>query len=107
MIKVVRQSEAVVRHIADTYKATNFVTKDISPNVSLAINEAINHSETETTDYDRIYYVLEGELNITGDNEPLLIKAGDACFVSAHTTYDFSGNFKAVVVNQPAFGSQA
>lgn len=107
MIKVIRQSEAVVRQITGTYKATNFITKDVSPNVSLAVNEAVKHSETETTDYDRIYYVLDGELHIRLKDNDYTVYAGDACFISAHTTYDFSGSFKAVVVNQPAFGSKA
>lgn len=107
MIKIIRRSEATVRQIASTYSAANFITKDISQNFSLAINEAQNHRETETTDYDRIYYVLEGELNIKLDDENFVVRAGDACFISIHTTYDFFGSFKAVVVNQPAFGSLA
>lgn len=106
MITVVQKSEARVRQIASTYKATNFITKDITSSVSLAFNEAEHHLETETTDYDRIYYVIEGILSIKANSETYTVSTGDACFVSAHTTYDFSGSFKAVVVNQPAFGSQ-
>lgn len=107
MITVVQKSEASIRHIADTYKATNFITKDITPVVSLAINEASNHQETETTDYDRIYYVVEGVLNIKTNDEAYSVNVGDACFISANTTYDFFGTFKAVVVNQPAFGTKS
>lgn len=107
MITVVQKSEATLRHIANTYKATNLITKDVNPNVSLAVNEATDHQETETTDYDRIYYVVEGILNIKTNDKAYTVSAGDACFVSADTTYDFSGTFRAVVVNQPAFGTKS
>lgn len=107
MITIVTQQDATVRNIADSYNAKNYITKDISPNFSLAINEGINHEETETTDYDRIYYVLEGGLSIKVDNEVYVVNAGDACFIPAGTTYDFYGSFKSVVVNQPAFGSKS
>ena len=105
MFKIIRASEATPRQIAETYKANNFITKDISPNVSLAVNEATNHQETEYTQYDRIYYVLEGEIEFYFDGETVIVKAGDSCFVSHDTEYKFSGTFKSVVVNQPAFGS--
>lgn len=107
MIKIVRQSEASVREIADTYRAANYITKDVSPGVSLAVNVALAHTETETTDYDRIYYVLEGKLQIQTNDKHFVVGVSDACFISAGTTYDFSGSFTAVVVNQPAFGTRA
>lgn len=106
MITIVTQQDATVRNIADSYNAKNYITKDISPNFSLAVNKAINHKETETTVYDRIYYVLEGSLSIKMDNNAYAVNTGDACFISAGTTYDFYGSFKAIVVNQPAFGTK-
>src|SRR6266513_2399994 len=105
MFKIVRASEAIPRQIAETYKANNYITKDISPDVSLAINEANNHQETELTKYDRIYYVLEGEIEFDFDGEIVRIQAGDSCFVAKDTEYKFSGTFKTVVVNRPAFGT--
>ncbi|TAK89188.1 cupin domain-containing protein [Patescibacteria group bacterium] len=102
--KVVRSEEAVAREIVPTYHAHNFITKEISPNFSLAVNEAKDHQETETTEYDRIYYVIEGIIVFDFDGDHAEVKAGDSCFISKGTTYDFGGTFKAVVVNQPAFG---
>lgn len=107
MYKVVKSSEAAVRQIAGTYKANNYITKDISPSVSLAVNEAGNHQETERTEYDRIYYVLEGEIEFDFDGDYVSLQPGDSCFVAKDTEYKFSGTFKAVVVNQPAFGSKS
>lgn len=105
MYKIVRKTEATVRHIAETYEAHNYITKDDAPAVSLAVNTASDHSELETTKYDRIYYVISGELLVTieGDNNTIL--AGDSLLISNGTTYQFGGTFEAVVVNQPAFGT--
>lgn len=106
MFKIVRASDAISRQIAETYKANNFITKDISPNVSLAVNEATNHQEAEYTKYDRIYYVIEGEIEFDFGGEIVSVKAGDSCFVSRDTEYKFGGTFKSVVINQPAFGTK-
>jgi mannose-6-phosphate isomerase-like protein (cupin superfamily) len=107
MYKVVRSSEGMVRQIAETYRATNLITKDISPNVSLAVTEASNHHETEITLYDRLYLVLEGAVELTFDSETVQLKPGDSCFIGKDTEYEISGTFKTVIVNQPAFGTEA
>ncbi|MBW4061038.1 hypothetical protein HJC99_00490 [Candidatus Saccharibacteria bacterium] len=105
MYKIVRKQEAAVRKISETYEARNYITKDISRSVSLAVNTASGHSERETTDYDRIYYVISGELLINIDGESSGISTGDSLLISKGTIYDFYGTFEAVVVNQPAFGT--
>ena len=105
MFKIVRKNQAVVRKISETYEARNYIMKDFSQAVSLAVNTATDHAERETTDYDRIYYVISGELLIGVDSETNTIYAGDSLLLAKGTVYDFSGTFEAVVVNQPAFGS--
>lgn len=105
MYKLVKKSQASVREIASSYKALNYITKETSPLFSLAVNVANEHTETETTAYDRIYYVLSGELSVEIDGTHLSAIEGDSLFISKNTTYQFSGTFEAVVVNQPAFGT--
>jgi ethanolamine utilization protein EutQ (cupin superfamily) len=105
MYKIIRKSEATVRQIADNKLALNYVTKDLSPEVSLAVTEATDYYEKEITDYNRIYYVLEGELVLAFDGNEVKLSAGDSCFVGKGTGYEMSGTFKAVMVNQPAFGT--
>lgn len=57
------------------------------------------------TPYNRIYYVLEGEMELVVDGKASRLQAGDSCFISKNTTYEMRGTFKAITVNQPAFGS--
>ena len=105
MYKIVRASEGIIRKIADNKTANNLITKEISPTMSLATTEATDYYEKEMCEYDRIYYVLDGELQISSDGVKSTLQAGDACFISKGTTYEMRGTFKAVTVNQPAFGS--
>jgi ethanolamine utilization protein EutQ (cupin superfamily) len=105
MFKVVRKSEAVVRKIANNKTATNYITKDISPLVSFAITEATDYYEKETAPYDRIFYVLEGKLLLVFDGKEIPLNSGGCCFIKKNTIYEMKGTFKAVVINQPAFGT--
>lgn len=105
MYKIVRKLEGSIRQIAPNKTATNLIGKDISPTVSFATTKASNYYEEETTPYDRIYYVLEGELELTIAGEASMLQKGDTCFLSKGTTYEMRGTFEAVTVNQPAFGS--
>jgi len=105
MYKIVKASEAIVRDIADNKIARNLITKDISLSVSLAVTEATDYYEKETTLYNRIYYVTEGTMSLTIGNDTQDIETGDACYIEKDTTYEMQGTFKAITVNQPAFGS--
>lgn len=105
MIKVVKKSEGTFHKIADNKVAINLITKEVTKDVSLAVIEANNYNEVETTLYDRIYYVTEGELILINDDGKYAMNTGDSCFIPKGTTYTMSGTFKLLVINQPAFGT--
>lgn len=107
MYKIVKASEGTIRQIAENKTANNLITKEISPDFSLATTEATDYYEQETTPYNRIYFVLEGELELTIDHQTSTLQQGDACFIGKDTTYEMRGTFKAVTINQPAFGSKS
>ena len=58
MYKIVKASKGTDRHITDNKTANNLITREISPNLSLATTKATDYGEKETTAYDRIYYLL-------------------------------------------------
>ena len=80
MYKLVKSSRATIRHIAQNKIASNLITKDISSDLSLATTEATTYYEQETAPYNRIYYVLDGELELIIDGETNQLQTGDACF---------------------------
>jgi len=104
MYKIVKSNEGSIHKIADNKIATNLITKDINLGVSLAVIDAKEYQEKETTLYNRIYYIIGGKLTLTFENDRYDLVSGDSCFISQGTVYDMSGTFKTIVINQPAFG---
>ena len=104
MILHITKEEMEERKISDSHSVFNMLKKELSKDVSLSIAVAKNHSEiTRNMRSDRIYYVLEGKLNVIVGTESYTAKPGDLIFISKRTPYNFSGTFKAVLVNVPAF----
>jgi ethanolamine utilization protein EutQ (cupin superfamily) len=102
-----KKKDGITRKISESYRITNFLTKESSENVSVAVSEAKNHSETtRNVRSDRAYYVLEGRLVVSKDGKELSAEPGDVIFIPKNTRYSFSGTFKAVLINSPAFSPQ-
>lgn len=60
--------------------------------------------DKEVDQNNRIYYVLEGRIRLKFGDNPEILERGDSCFISRTMRYKMSGGFKAMVINQPAFG---
>ncbi|MFA4907325.1 MAG: cupin domain-containing protein [archaeon] len=106
-VQIIKKSEGIARKISENYKVTNFLTKDSSKNVSLAVSEAKNHSETtKNIRSDRVYYVLEGKLVVKKNGKKFVAKQGDTIFIPKNMEYHFEGTFRAVLINSPAFSQQ-
>jgi ethanolamine utilization protein EutQ (cupin superfamily) len=99
---VVRKNDTRVRKISDNNLAMNEIAADISENVSLAVLEVEDYDETETTKYNRIYYVFDGLLHLIINGKESLLQKGDAFFIERGMTFQMKGTFKAMSVNQPA-----
>lgn len=104
MHKLVKKSETTPRQINPQYAALNYITKEVTPLISLAVTEGNNLEDIITTNENRIYFVLEGTLILTFDNEQVVLHKDDSCFIAAGTSYTMKGTFRSVIVNQPAFG---
>ena len=104
MIKLIKNSEGKKREISKSYVITNLLTKEICENVSLVESDAKNHQEiTKGKGNDRVYYILEGKMDIINEEKKMTAEKGDVIFISKDTEYEFEGTFKAIIVNVPAF----
>lgn len=101
-IKLFKKEDSVVRKISASHSVSNYLTAKDSNYLSVAVGNAVNHNEIITTDSDRVYFILEGEITIND----LKGKSGDLIYVPQNTKYSFSGTFKAVVINSPPFKSK-
>ena len=104
MYKVVRKTEALVRQVGDNKTVINFITKEISPDVSLAVVDNKGFYGKVTVEGDRIYYVMSGKLLLEFSSEKVELNKGDSCFISHGSSYILSGDCKIITVDQPAFG---
>jgi ethanolamine utilization protein EutQ (cupin superfamily) len=101
---LIRSSEGFERKISETYSVKNMLAKQECENVSVAVSTANRHKETtKSSGSDRVYYIIEGELKVEPE---LSAKKGDLIFIPKNTEYTFSGTFKAVLINAPAFSSE-
>lgn len=105
MIKVIRKSEAKERKITENKSAFNYITKDISPEVSLSVIEGVDFKGVISLSENRIYFILSGSLVLNLNGEKTTLYPEDSCLISKGTTYTMSGTFKAVSVDQPAYGT--
>jgi len=106
MYKVVKKENSIERKISDKKSVFNYITKDISLELSLAVIRGYDLDLTEITiENNRIYYIIKGTLFLNFQGEELILEEGDSCFISKGTSYIMSGAFEVVTVDQPAFGS--
>ena len=105
MYKIVKESEGIIRKITNNKTVLNLITRDVTPNVSLAVIDAQEYRGDEQANYNRIYYVIEGSLTLTFDDNRQTLELGDSCYIEKGRKYQIEGTFKAIIVSQPAFGT--
>ena len=104
--KLVKNEEGNTRNHSDSYSIKNYLTREFSENFSLAVSEMIDgeHEVTKSVASDRVYYFISADATFVVDGQSINIKSEDVLFIEKNTEYSFSGNFKAVLINMPAFG---
>jgi len=104
VVRHVKKQAAVVRKIADSYFIYNLLTIKESKNISLVVAEAKKHKEIcRYSGGDRAYFILKGSIKFRIGKNSMLAKPGDVVFLPKKTRYQFSGTFRAIIVNAPAF----
>lgn len=104
IFRLVKNEEGNVRKHDDSYCIKNYLTKDFNKDFSLAVSELDGKLElTKSVASDRIYYFIEGNANFNLDGNQIKISSEDVLFIGKNTPYSSEGNFKAVLINIPAF----
>lgn len=103
--KLIKNSDAPVRKHNESYSIKNYLTKEFNKDFSLAVSELDGeHELTKSTASDRIYYFIDGNARFIIDGITIEVEKDDTLYIEKNTEYSFSGNFKAVLINLPAFG---
>lgn len=102
MFVVVRKSDERVRKFNDRVEASD--GSDISykalDNVSLDVIEVKDYFEKGKAAYNRVYEVYDGELQLTINDQHVVLHKGDAVFIEKGMDYELKGTFKMIAVNK-------
>lgn len=69
--------------------------------ISLDIADVVDHYEKIKAAYNRIYYVSEGVMHVSINDELFTLGKGDGCFVEKGMILALQGTFSVIVVSHP------
>ena len=104
MYKKISNNEKITRKISEVHSADNYLTKETTENVSLAVTKLSGKLASSKISNERVYYFISADVNFIINDEKVHCNSGDVLYLDKDTTYSAEGNFEAVTVNVPAFG---
>lgn len=104
MYKKISKNEKITRNISEVHSADNYLTKETTKNVSLAITRLNGKLDSSITSNERVYYFISANVDFIIDNEKIHCESGDVLYLDKDTTYSAEGDFEAITINVPAFG---
>ena len=104
MYKKISNNEAITRKISEVYTADNYLTKETTENVSLAVTKLSGKMASSKISNERVYYFISADVDFIINGEKIHCNSGDVLYLDRDTTYSADGDFEAVTINVPAFG---
>ena len=104
MHKKISKNEKITRNISEVHSADNYLTKETTENVSLAITRLNGKLDSSITTNERVYYFISADVDFIIENEKIHCESGDVLYLDKDTTYSAEGDFEAITINVPAFG---
>ena len=104
MYKKISKNEKITRDISEVHSADNYLTKETTENVSLAITRLNGKLDFSITANERVYYFIGADVDFIIDNEKIHCESGDVLYLDKDTIYSAEGDFEAITINVPEFG---
>ncbi|MCX4254430.1 MAG: hypothetical protein OSJ63_04075 [Bacilli bacterium] len=104
MYKKISKNEKITRKISEVHSADNYLTKETTENVSLAITRLNGKLDSSMLTNERVYYFINADVDFIIDNEKIHCETGDVLYLDKDTSYSARGYFEAITINVPAFG---
>lgn len=104
MYKKITPNERVTRVVNSEHSIDNYLTKETTENISLAISKLNGELELSKTLSERVYYFIKANAEFNIEGEIVFVNDGDVLYIPSDTNYSVKGIFEAVTVNTPAFG---
>ncbi len=104
MYKKISKNEKETRKITEVHSADNYLTKETTENLSLAITKLNGTLDSSKIENERVYYFISANVDFIIDNEKIHCESGDVLYFGKGTIYSAEGDFEAVTINVPAYG---
>jgi len=104
MYKKISNNEKITRKISEVHSADNYLTKETTESVSLAVTKLNGKLDSNKITNERVYYFISADVNFIIDNQKVHCDSGDVLYLDKNTIYSAEGDFEAVTINVPAFG---
>ena len=104
MYKKISNNEKITRKISEVHSADNYLTKETTESVSLAVTKLNGKLDSNKITNERVYYFISANVNFIIDNEKIHCDSGDVLYLNKNTIYSAEGDFEAVTINVPAYG---
>lgn len=104
MYKKISNNEKITRKISEVHSADNYLTKETTESVSLAVTKLNGKLDSNRITNERVYYFISADVNFMINNEKVHCDNGDVLYLDKDTIYSAEGDFETVTINVPAFG---
>ena len=104
MYKRISKNEKITRKISEVHYADNYLTKETTENISLAITKLNGKLDSSKIINERVYYFISADVDFIIDDEKVHCESGDVLYLDKDTSYSAKGEFEAITINVPAFG---
>lgn len=104
MYKKISNNEKITKKITAVHSADNYLTKETTENVSLAVTKLSGKLDSIKIKNERVYYFITADVNFIINDEKIHCNSGDVLYLDRDTTYSAEGDFEAVTINVPAYG---
>ena len=104
MYKKISSNEKIARKISEVHSADNYLTKETTENISLAVTKLNGKLDSNKITNERVYYFISADVNFIIDDEKVHCNNGDVLYLAKNTIYSAEGDFEAITINIPAFG---
>lgn len=104
MYKKISSNEKITRKISEVHSADNYLTKETTENISLAVTKLNGKLDVSKITNERVYYFISADVNFIIDDEKVHCNNGDVLYLAKNTIYSAEGDFEAITINVPAFG---
>ncbi|MCA9383652.1 hypothetical protein KC909_04755 [Candidatus Dojkabacteria bacterium] len=103
MYKITRKSDRNLKHLTEFKDIFEIFTSEDTEKVSINTVEGTGRFDNVEATSNFYYFVYQGELTLEFSDETITLTEEDAIWIYIGSKYNMLGNYKVLMVCEPAF----